>query len=440
MSSRERIADRTRSAIRTCRCAGWGGNASQVVLTAEDGAFSAPFAYPGSGPGNANASGDQGSSTLDVTKSAYIGNQPTAGNTQYTPNNFYAEYLTIQNTYNTTDNVTEYDVFDGQRELRRQRNAADAAGALQLGLPMQLAGAGAVDRVRPGNPQQRQPDQPAGHALCRQPKAVAGARAHPRGNTCAAGDDHGRCGLRVNLARRCALVFDHTNFFTTWHGNSATGTETIEAQNKKFATGSANDYLSGYICNSCTLLSQSSGMTNLYYGRPYGPYSTWIMLNSYVDQVNPVGWIEFQGDTNLPSSTYAEFNTRAYADPTPGSSPYPAGVFYENSERQCYGVYRDAAVCSDSDRRQHGRGRDGNEGDDVAGSGHSGEREHDQNCSHSSRSESVLARELPLRGCAHAELPWIYAELEPSECACERCKWFRPPTQGTLRRSRMAPA
>ena len=72
-------------------------------------------------------------------------------------------------------------------------------------------------------------------------------------------------------------------------------------------------------------------MTNLYFGRPYGTYSTWIMLNSFVDQVNPIGWIEFQGDTNLPTSTYAEFKTQAYTDPAPGTSPYPAGLFYENS-------------------------------------------------------------------------------------------------------------
>jgi polygalacturonase/sugar lactone lactonase YvrE len=124
-----------------------------------------------------------------------------------------------------------------------------------------------------------------------------------------------------------ALVFDHTNFFTTWHGASATGTETIEAQNKLAQTGSSSDYLSGYVCNGCTLMSQSTGMTNLYYGRPYGPYSTWIMLNSYVDQLNPVGWIEFSGDTNLPSSTYAEYSTHAYTDPTPGNYPYPATVF-----------------------------------------------------------------------------------------------------------------
>ena len=121
-----------------------------------------------------------------------------------------------------------------------------------------------------------------------------------------------------------AMVYDHTTFFTTWHGNTATGTETIEAQDKKFQTGSANDYLSGYICNGCTFYSQSTGMTNLFYGRPFGPFSTWIMLNSNVDQVNAAGWIEFQGDTNLPTSTYAEFNTLPLTDPAVGTGGYPA--------------------------------------------------------------------------------------------------------------------
>ena len=55
------------------------------------------------------------------------------------------------------------------------------------------------------------------------------------------------------------------------------------------------------------------------------------MLNSSVDQVNPVGWIEFSGDTNLPTSTYAEYNTQAFTDPAVGTAPYPAGLFYESS-------------------------------------------------------------------------------------------------------------
>ncbi len=304
---------------------GLGGDASQVVLTAEDGAFSAPFTYPGSGPGNANASGDQGSSTLDVTRSTYIGNQPTAGNAQNTPNNFYAEYLTIQNTYNT-DNVTTttYSTASGTcadtgtaQTLQSLYNAGKQCNSQALALWIE-ADQAVLNNVS---------------LISQQDTLYSGSQGC--GSTCTPARQYMWRGTITGdvdyVFGDAALVFDHTNFFTTWHGNSASGTETIEAQNKKFATGSANDYLSGYICNSCTLLSQSSGMTNLYYGRPYGPYSTWVMLNSFVDQVNPVGWIEFSGDTNLPTSTYAEFNTQPYGDPNPGTAPYPAGVFYENS-------------------------------------------------------------------------------------------------------------
>ena len=111
-----------------------------------------------------------------------------------------------------------------------------------------------------------------------------------------------------------AAVFDQTQFYTAWHGTTATGTETISAQNKKVATGASNDYLSGYVFNSATLTSQSTGMTNLYFGRPYGQFSTHVILNTKVDQVNPAGWLEFQGQTNLPTSTYAEYNTIPYTD------------------------------------------------------------------------------------------------------------------------------
>jgi sugar lactone lactonase YvrE len=304
---------------------GLGGNASQVVLTAEDGAFSSPFVYPGSGPGNASASGDQGSSTLDVTRSAYIGNQSTPGNAQFTPNNFYAEYLTVQNTYNTDNFTTStYSTQSGTcantgapQTLAALYNSGTQCNSQALALWME------ADQAMLNNV----------NLISQQDTLFAGSQGC--GSTCTPARQYMWQGTITGdvdyVFGDAAMVFDHANFFTTWHGTSATGTETIEAQNKKFATSSANDYLSGYICNTCTFLSQSTGMTNLYFGRPYGPYSTWIMLNSFVDQVNPIGWIEFQGDTNLPTSTYAEFNTQAYTDPAPGTAPYPSGLFYENS-------------------------------------------------------------------------------------------------------------
>jgi hypothetical protein len=314
---------------------GLGGDPTKVILTAEDGAFSTPFTGflgTGTGSGNANASGDQGSSTLDVTKSYYMGQ--TSGSTsnpigltnttQYTPNNFYAEYLTIQNTYNIdSSTTTTYDTSSGSCAVDSSLIASPAtlqslynngkqcnSQALALWIESDEA---VLNNV---NLYSQQDTLYAGSQGC--------------GTYCTAARQYMWKGLISGdvdyVFGDAALVFDHTNFFTTWHGTSATGTETIEAQNKKYETGSASDYLSGYVCNGCTLMSESTGMTALYYGRPYGTYSTWISLNSYVDQVAPVGWIEFSGDTNLPTSTYGEYNSMAYTDPAVGTSPYPASI------------------------------------------------------------------------------------------------------------------
>jgi len=126
-----------------------------------------------------------------------------------------------------------------------------------------------------------------------------------------------------------AAVFDNTSIYTMWHGSSATGTETIHAQNKAVQTGSSNDYLSGYVMNSDVFTSQSTGMTNLYFGRPYGTYSTWIMLNSYVDQVNALGYTTGLGPTLAPT-TFGEFNDQAYTDPATNAADLN-GVVYLGS-------------------------------------------------------------------------------------------------------------
>jgi sugar lactone lactonase YvrE len=298
---------------------GLGGDPTKVIIAGEDGAFSAPFVYPGSGPGNANASGDQGSSILDVSKSAFIGNQATAGNTVFTPVDFYAEYLTIQNTYNTDTTTTSTFSTAGSGScantgtaltLQALYNAGTQCNSQALALWI-TADQAILNHV---NLTSQQDTLFAGSQGC--------------GATCTAARQYMWQGTITGdvdyVFGDAAMVYDHTTFFTTWHGNTATGTETIEAQDKKFQTGSANDYLSGYVCNTCTFYSQSTGMTNLLYGRPFGPFSTWIMLNSNVDQVNAAGWIEFQGDTNLPTSTYAEFNTLPLIDPAVGTGGYPA--------------------------------------------------------------------------------------------------------------------
>jgi len=126
-----------------------------------------------------------------------------------------------------------------------------------------------------------------------------------------------------------AAVFDHTTIYTTYHA-SATGSETVEAQSKAAQTGGAGDYLSGYVMNRDVFTSQSSGMTGLYFGRPYvasgtTSYSTWILLNSAVDQVNSLG---YNGSLDpLPTATYAEYNDQLYADPATGSQDANGVVF-----------------------------------------------------------------------------------------------------------------
>jgi pectin methylesterase-like acyl-CoA thioesterase len=274
---------------------GLGGDATKVIMTAESGAFSAPLPA-GVTAGNNGAQGDQGSATVVVDKS-------TIGGVSYTPNLFYAENLSIANTYDS--------------DATNSNTLAVVSGACTANQPaannFALYNAGTLC---------------ASQALAlwiRSDKAVLNnVRLTSLQDTLYAGSQG--CGTTCTPARQyywkgyitgdvdyifgdAAAVFDQTTFFTTYHGLTATGTETIEAQQKLRQTGSSGDYLSGYIFNSVNLTSQSSGMTNLYFGRPYGQFSTFIMLNTTVDQVNPTGWIEFSGDTNLPTSTYAEFNT-----------------------------------------------------------------------------------------------------------------------------------
>jgi polygalacturonase/pectin methylesterase-like acyl-CoA thioesterase len=324
---------------------GLGGDPTQVVLAAEDGAFSNPYTgYMGTGigSGNASANGDQGSSTLDVSKSYYMGqtagstNSPVGltNTTQYTPTNFYAEYLTVQNTWNTDSttksNYSNYNsacqllppAIQNTYTLQQLYNGISYSGTSygqcsSQALALWLTGDQAI--LNNVNLISQQDTLYAGSQGCTGSTCTP-ARQYVWKGTIAGNVDY--------VFGDGATVFDQTNFLTTWHGTTATGTETIEAQNKRFQTGGSGDYLSGYVCNGCTLMSESTGMTNLYYGRPYGTYSTWIMLNDYVDQVNKVGWIEFTGDNNLPTSTYAEYNSMPYTDPAPlGTFPYPCEVF-----------------------------------------------------------------------------------------------------------------
>jgi pectin methylesterase-like acyl-CoA thioesterase len=274
---------------------GLGGDATKVVMTAEGGAFSAPFP-PGVTAGNNGAQGDQGSATVVVDKS-------TIGGVSYTPNLFYAENLSIVNTYDSdATNSNTLAVVGGNCTANQPAtnnfalyNAGTLCGTQALALWIRSDKA-VLNNVR---------------LTSLQDTLYAGSQGC--GTACVPARQYYWKGYITGdvdyIFGDAAAVFDQTTFFTTYHGLTATGTETIEAQQKLRQTGSSGDYLSGYIFNSANLTSQSPGMTNLYFGRPYGQYSTFIMLNTTVDQVNQAGWIEFSGDTNLPTSTYAEFNT-----------------------------------------------------------------------------------------------------------------------------------
>jgi polygalacturonase/sugar lactone lactonase YvrE len=291
---------------------GLGGNSANVILTNEDGAFSAPF-LPGQGVGNNGSSGDQGSSTMVVAKGSLNG-------TTYIPNGFYMENLSVANTYDTDSTNSNTNALVGgvctAGQAANNNQALFNAGTLcnSQALALWITS----DQAVLNNVQ----------LTSLQDTLYAGSQGC--GATCVAARQYfwkGRINGDVDyIFGDAATVFDHTVFYSAYHGTVA-GTDTIEAQNKKAQTGSASDYLSGYILNNAYLLSQSTGMNSLYYGRPYGQYSTYIMLNSFVDQVNPTGWIEFSSDSNLPTSTYAEFNTMPYTDPATGSLD-PNGFIY----------------------------------------------------------------------------------------------------------------
>ena len=274
---------------------GLGGDPTKVVITAEAGAK--PTAQ------NGGKSGDEGSSTLNIDKT-------TVGSTTYIPNNFYAENLSVNNTWNTDTNYNPAALVSSSGSCvantsQLSNSALYNAGTLcySQALAVWITSDQAVfNNVRLNSLQD---------TLYAGSQGVSGASYTSARQYFWKGYVSGDVDYIFGDA---ALVFDQSLFYTAWHGTSATGTATISAQNKKVANGSTNDYLSGYVMNSCTLTSQSPGMTNLYLGRPYGQFSTHILRNTQIDQVNPLGWIEFSGDNNLPTSTYAEYNSVPFTD------------------------------------------------------------------------------------------------------------------------------
>jgi pectin methylesterase-like acyl-CoA thioesterase len=311
---------------------GLGGDPTQVIVTHESGSLggSGTYAYAGEfnssytngyqlPAGSTMFSGDEGSATLVVAK----GVNTAVSTATLVPNNFYAEDLTLANTWDTdnTTTTTTY-VVSGQCTANAgpamtyfalyNAGTECASQALAIWTTSDLYVMNNVytnslqDTIYAGS----QGAGSAGYVPARQ----YWFRGKVTGDV-----DY--------IFGDAAAVFDYSTIYTAFHGTTATGTETIEAQNKMHQTNGTGDYLSGYIMNSNVFTSQAPGMTQLYFGRPYGPYSTYIMLNSYVDQVAPAGYIEFSGDTNLPTSTYAEYNDLLYTDPATGS-PDINGVLY----------------------------------------------------------------------------------------------------------------
>jgi pectin methylesterase-like acyl-CoA thioesterase len=312
---------------------GLGGDPTKVILTHASGSFSvnpgSVYNYAGEFntsysngyqlPANSSLfSGDEGSATLVVAK----GINTAFSTSTLTPNNFYAENLSLINTYDsdTTTTTTTYvsgGVCTANAGPAMTYNALYNAGtecasqALAIWITGDLAvlnnvyTASLQDTIYAGS----QGSGSNGYV----PSREYWFRGKVTGDV-----DY--------IFGDAAAVFDHSTIYTAYH-STATGTDTIEAQNKAVVTGSSSDYLSGYIMNSNIFTSQSSGMTQLYFGRPYGTYSTWIMLNSAIDQVAPVGYIEFSGDTNLPTSTYAEYNDSLYIDPATNTND-ANGVIY----------------------------------------------------------------------------------------------------------------
>jgi hypothetical protein len=310
---------------------GLGGDPTQVILTHAGGAFGSSYPYTGEftvamengyqlPTGSSQFNGDEGSATLVVAK----GINTALSTTTQIPNGFYSENLTIANTYDTdtTTTTTTYEpssngtctVSEGPAmTYSALYNAGTLCGSQALAI-WTTSDLSVMNNVYPTSLQDTiytasQGSGSNGYVPARQywfRGKVTGDVDYIFGDS--------------------AAVFDNTSIYTKWHGATATGTETIHAQNKAVQTGNSSDYLSGYIMNSDVFTSQSTGMTNLYFGRPYGTYSTWIMLNSYVDQVNPLGYTTGLGPTLTPT-TFGEFNDQLYTDPAANSADLN-GVLY----------------------------------------------------------------------------------------------------------------
>jgi len=107
-----------------------------------------------------------------------------------------------------------------------------------------------------------------------------------------------------------AAVFDNCVMYSLYR--SGGGTDTVTAQNKQYASTSSHNYLSGYVITNSQFLSETNNgsRSNIYYGRPWGEYSTVIVSNNSVDSLNALGWTEMSTTVPyLPTAYYAEYGT-----------------------------------------------------------------------------------------------------------------------------------
>jgi len=291
---------------------GLGGDPTQVVITNEQGAFSPPYLGTQTA-GNNGTYGDEGSATLLVSTSTING---FSGN----PNYFYAENFSVLNTWDTDSTNADTVYYLGGSTCTAGQPANNNLALYNAG---ELCGGQALAIWTTSDLQVMNNI----YFASKQDTVFAGAQGGTPKNPGRQYYFRGKITGDVDyIFGDAAAVFDYTTIFSDIHGTAPNGV-TIEAQNKSVQTGSTNDYLSGYIMNSDVITSQTTGMTGIAYGRPYGMYSTYLMLNTHVDQVGSGGWIEFSGNTNLPTSTYGQYNTLPYTDPTTGS-PDLNGVTY----------------------------------------------------------------------------------------------------------------
>jgi pectin methylesterase-like acyl-CoA thioesterase len=318
---------------------GLGGDPTQVILTHASGAFSTTSGTQYSYAGEFNSSytngfqlpsgstlfnsvaNDAGSATLVVAR----GINTAVSSSATTPNGFYGENLTLVNTFDT-DKVTTTTTYLFSGVCTAKAGPAETYAYLYNSSPALECASQALaiwitsDTAVMNNV----------YATSAQDTVYAGAISGSSGYAARQYWFRGKITGDVDyMFGDAAAVFDRTSIYTTYHGNTATGTETIQAQNKAAQTGGAGDYLSGYVMNSDVFTSESPGMTNLYFGRPYGTYSTSVILNSSIDQVSAVGYIPFSPPL-LNDATYAEYNNSAYTDPATGS-PDANGVIYSGA-------------------------------------------------------------------------------------------------------------